>query len=97
MTFEPVIYRSLALPVSTFEYIKHFQRTALEQTGHRLNNSRTISAICMALDAVFRMAAELLESKDTVRRTIGHNMLNSIMKEIHEVAAPANGGSSNGG
>lgn len=41
----PVVYRQLAIPVSTFDRIKDYQRTHAERTGQRLTIIQTITAI----------------------------------------------------
>lgn len=49
MTHEPsphhVVYRQLAIPVSTFDRIKDYQRTHEARTGQRLTIVQTITAI----------------------------------------------------
>jgi hypothetical protein len=42
---EPLVYRQVALPVSAFDYIKHFQREHEARHGVRLTNSQVLTAI----------------------------------------------------
>jgi hypothetical protein len=42
---EPVVFRQLAIPVSTFDRIKDYQRQCEASTGLRLTITQTISAI----------------------------------------------------
>jgi hypothetical protein len=42
---QPVVYRQLALPVSTFDRIKDFQRAPMSRHGEHLTIAQTITAI----------------------------------------------------
>jgi hypothetical protein len=42
---EPVVYRQLAIPVTTFDRIKDFQRTYMARHGEQLTLVQTLTAI----------------------------------------------------
>jgi hypothetical protein len=42
---QPVVYRQLAIPVSTFDRLKDFQRTHMARHGEQLTLVQTIAAI----------------------------------------------------
>lgn len=41
----PKVFRSFALPLATFDYLKQFQRRYLEQHSVHLNNNEAIALI----------------------------------------------------
>lgn len=45
MQHEKAIFRSFALPVSTFDYLKDFQRAYEKHHGVFLNNNQTLAVI----------------------------------------------------
>lgn len=42
---EPLIFRQVALPLSTFDYLKDFQRGHLQRTGVHLSNNQCLTLI----------------------------------------------------
>lgn len=44
-TAEPVIFRQVAFPLSSFDYLKDYQRRYEEQHGARLTNNQTLALI----------------------------------------------------
>lgn len=45
MNDEQVVFRSIAFPVSAFDYLKDFQRLYKQRHGVDLNNNQTITVI----------------------------------------------------
>lgn len=45
MTNEAVVFRSIAFPVSAFDYLKNFQRAYHRQHGVTLNNNQALAII----------------------------------------------------
>lgn len=46
MQHEKLVFRQFALPVSTFDYLKDFQREHEAKQGVRINNNEVITLIC---------------------------------------------------
>lgn len=45
MKHDPVVFRSIAFPVSAFDYLKDFQRRYREKHGVTLNNNQALAII----------------------------------------------------
>lgn len=42
---ETLVFRSIAFPVSAFDWLKQFQRNHEQRTGERLNNNQALAYI----------------------------------------------------
>jgi hypothetical protein len=52
---EKYIYRSLSIPLCTFEYMKEFQRDHMALTGEHLSNSKVLAMILSQHKDVFAL------------------------------------------
>lgn len=44
-TSEPLVFRQVAFPVASFDYLKAYQRAVESNTGERLNNNQILALI----------------------------------------------------
>ena len=68
----PVVYRQLAIPVSTFDRIKDYQRTHAARTGQRLTIVQTITAIVREHQANEEHEARNKQSKQPAILSASH-------------------------
>lgn len=65
---EPLVFRQVAFPVSSFNYLKDFQRDIEQKTGQRLNNNQVLARI-MAEHRQFNVESEEHVSTRSQART----------------------------
>jgi hypothetical protein len=72
MTNEPAVFRSIAFPLSAFDYLKQFQRDYQERHGVSLNNNQALAVILEEHQKQFNieLSGEQNANKETSRRRI---------------------------